>query len=91
VVQQNVNLNTRELILSLAMETRYSKDQILEFYLNEIPYGKNTYGAEAASQSYFGKSAKDLSLAESAYLAALPQSPSRYNPFGPNRALLDGL
>ena len=80
----------RELILSLAMETRYSKDQILEFYLNEIPYGKNTYGAEAASQSYFGKSAKDLSLAESAYLAALPQSPSRYNPFGPNRALLDG-
>lgn len=80
----------RELILSLAMETRFTKDEILQMYLNEIPYGKNTYGAEAASQSYFGKHAKDLNLAESAYLAALPQSPSRYNPFGPNRALLDG-
>ncbi|MBL8029670.1 MAG: penicillin-binding protein [Candidatus Doudnabacteria bacterium] len=80
----------REVILSVAMETRFTKDEILQMYLNEIPYGKNTYGAEAASQGYFGKHAKDLSLAEAAYLAALPQSPSRYNPFGPNRTTLDG-
>ncbi len=80
----------REAILSVAMETRFTKDEILQMYLNEIPYGKNTYGAEAASQGYFGKHAKDLSLAEAAYLAALPQSPSRYNPFGPNRNILDG-
>ncbi len=79
-----------EAILSIELETKFKKEEILQMYLNEIPYGKNTYGAEAASQSYFGKHAKDLSLAESAYLASLPQAPSRYNPFGPNRALLDG-
>ncbi len=80
----------REAILSLSLEARFSKDDILKLYLNEIPYGRNSYGVEAAAQSYFGKHAKDLSLAESAYLAALPQSPSRYNPFGPNRQILDG-
>lgn len=79
----------RELILSVAIETRFSKDEILKLYLNEIPYGRNAYGIEAASQSYFNKSAKDLSLAESAYLAALPQAPTYYNPMGPNRTSLD--
>lgn len=80
----------KEIILSLAIEARFSKDQILKLYLNEIPYGRNAYGIEAAAQTYFGKSAKDLSLAESAYLAALPQAPTYYNPLGPNRAALDG-
>lgn len=79
----------REIILSLAIEARFNKDEILKLYLNEIPYGRNAYGIEAASQSYFGKNARDLTLAESAYLAALPQAPTFYNPSGPNRAALD--
>ncbi len=79
----------REVILAMAIEARFSKDDILKLYLNEIPYGRNAYGIEAASQSYFGKSAKDLDLAESAYLASIPQAPTYYNPFGPNRAALD--
>jgi 1A family penicillin-binding protein len=79
----------KEAILAIAIEARFSKEQILQFYLNEIPYGRNAYGIQAAAETYLGKSAKDLSVAESAYLAALPQSPTRYNPFGPNRTLLD--
>jgi 1A family penicillin-binding protein len=79
----------REIILSLAIEARFSKDEILKLYLNEIPYGRNAYGVESAAQSYFNKSAKDLTLAESAYLAALPQAPSYYNPQGPNAQALE--
>jgi penicillin-binding protein 1C len=79
----------KEIILALEMDKRFSKDEILKMYLNEIPYGRNAYGIEAASQTYFGHKAKDLTLPEAAYLAALPQSPSRYNPEGPNRASLD--
>lgn len=78
-----------EAILSLEIEARFSKEEILKLYLNEIPYGRNAYGIEAAAQSYFGKKARELSLAESAYLAALPQAPTFYNPLGPNRAALD--
>jgi len=78
-----------EAILSLEIEARFSKDDILKLYLNQIPYGRNAYGIEAAAQSYFAKSAIDLSLAESAYLAALPQAPTFYNPLGPNRVSLD--
>lgn len=74
----------KEAILSIELEARFSKDDILKMYLNEIPYGRNAYGVEAASQTYFNKSAKDLTIAESAYLAALPQAPSYYNPSGPN-------
>lgn len=79
----------KELFLAVQLETKYSKDQILNFYLNEIPYGRNAYGIESASRAYFNKSAHDLTLAESAYLAAIPQAPSFYNPTGPNRANLD--
>lgn len=79
----------KEWILAVQVETKFTKDEILELYLNEIPYGRNAYGIEAASQSYFGKHAKDLTLAESAYLAALPQAPSFYNPMGQNRKSLD--
>lgn len=78
-----------EAILSLEIEARFSKEEILKLYLNEIPYGRNAYGIEAAAFGYFGKSANELSLAESAYLAALPQAPTFYNPLGPNRAALD--
>lgn len=72
----------KELILAFQLEKKYSKDQILEFYLNQIPYGANSYGIEAASQSFFGKSAKDLSLAEIAILASTPKAPSYYSPWG---------
>lgn len=79
----------RELILSLAIESRFTKDQILNLYLNEIPYGRNAYGIQAAAESYFNKSAKDLTVAESAYLAALPQAPTYYNPMGAHPEALE--
>lgn len=71
-----------EILLAYKIESHYNKDQILELYVNEIPYGRNAYGIEAAAQAYFGKSASQLDLAESAYLAALPQAPSYYSPTG---------
>jgi len=72
----------KEAMLAVRMEDNYSKQEILGMYLNLIPYGRNTYGAEAASLAYFAKHAKDLNLAESAYLAALPKAPSMYSPSG---------
>lgn len=72
----------KEAILSIEIEQKFSKDEILAMYLNEIPYGMNAYGIEAASQVYFGKSAKDLTLDEAALLASLPKAPSRYSPYG---------
>lgn len=70
----------KELVLSIQIERRYTKDQILQIYLNEIPYGGTTYGIEAAAQKYFNKSARDLELPEAAMLAGMAQSPTRYNP-----------
>ena len=72
----------KEAVLALELERKYSKDEILSFYLNQIPYGSNAYGIEAASQTFFGKPAKDLTPAESAVLAALPNAPSRLSPYG---------
>lgn len=77
----------RELLLSLIAERIYSKDQILEMYLNTVAYGGSTYGIEEASWRYFDKSSKDLSLAQAALLAGLPQAPSTYTPFGSNPEL----
>ncbi len=71
----------KELILSMQIERQFTKKQILEMYLNEIPYGSNTAGIEAASHLYFNKSASQLSLVESAILAGLPQRPSAYSPY----------
>ncbi len=68
----------KEAVMAIRLEKKYSKDQILKLYLNEIPYGSTNYGIEAASQSYFHKSATELNLAESATLAAIPKAPSRY-------------
>lgn len=79
----------KEWILALKLERVLSKDEILTTYLNESPYGGNIYGVEEASRQFFGKSAKDVNLAESAYLAALPQAPTFYSPFGKNRDRLD--
>lgn len=72
----------KELMLAIQVDQKYSKDQILELYLNAIPYGGTAVGVEAASEYYFGKKAKDLSLLESAILAGLPQSPTYYSPYG---------
>jgi penicillin-binding protein 1C len=80
--ERTIRRKAQELILTVVTETVFSKDQILEMYLNTIPYGGTAYGIEAASETYFGKEAKDLSLAESALLAGLPQRPSTYSPFG---------
>lgn len=74
----------RELILAVKLEQKYEKKKILELYLNEIPYGNNAYGVEKAAQIYFGKSATDLTMAQGAILAAIPQAPSYYNPYGNN-------
>ena len=74
----------RELILSLGVEAKYSKDEILEMYLNEVSYGGTVYGIQEAAVHYFGKDVSNLSLSESALLAGLPQSPTRYSPFGSN-------
>jgi len=79
--ERTVIRKIKEATLALATEILYDKNQILEMYLNHIPYGGTSYGIEAASQSYFNKSARDLSLAESALLVGLPQAPSRFSPF----------
>lgn len=71
----------KELILSIEIERMYDKDQILTLYLNESPYGGRRNGAESGSQTYFGKSAKDLTLAEASLLAAIPQNPSTFDPY----------
>jgi len=81
----------KEIILALEVERMYNKDQILTLYLNESPYGGRRNGVESAAQTYFGKSAKDLTLAEASLLAAIPQNPSVYNPYNVdyNKSLLD--
>ncbi len=79
----------KEVILSFYLENRYTKDQILEFYLNQVPYGYNAYGVEAASQLYYNKPVKELGIAESAYLASLLQLPSYLSPFGSHKDKLD--
>lgn len=75
----------KELILAVKIERALNKDEILELYLNKIPYGNNAYGIQQAAKVYFNKDAKDLDLAESAILASLPQAPSYYSPYGPRR------
>ncbi|OGY16311.1 MAG: hypothetical protein A3H88_02740 [Candidatus Blackburnbacteria bacterium RIFCSPLOWO2_02_FULL_44_9] len=72
----------KEIILAIIVETKLSKDQILEMYLNEVSYGGSAYGIEEASQLYFKKHAQDLNLAESTLLAGLPKAPTTYSPFG---------
>ncbi|MDD4995134.1 MAG: transglycosylase domain-containing protein [Patescibacteria group bacterium] len=76
--EKTMTRKLKELILSIELEQRFSKDQILQLYFNEIPYGSTNYGIEAASQNYFGKNVKDITLSEAAVLAALPQAPTKY-------------
>lgn len=79
----------KEWVLAVKLEKILTKDQILSTYLNETPYGGSIYGVEEASRAFFGKSAKDVTLAESAYIAALAQAPSYYSPYGKNKKDLD--
>lgn len=77
--ERTVPRKIKEAILSVELELKYTKDEILALYLNQVPYGYNAYGIEAAAQTYFNKNAKDLTLAESATLAVLPQAPTYYS------------
>ncbi len=83
--QRSLLRKVRELMLACQLEHRYNKDELLELYLNWIPYGQNAYGIEQASRNYFGTGAKDLTLAKSAILAGLLQRPSYFNPYGSHR------
>ena len=78
---RSLDRKARELVLSIQLERQYTKDQILEMYLNTIFYGNQSFGVEAAAQTYFGTSARRLDLAQSAFIAGLPQRPSYLNPF----------
>ncbi len=78
----SISRKIKEVVLAFWAERLYTKDQILEMYLNQVPYGGTAWGIESAAQTYFGKSAKTLTLAEAALLAGLPAAPSEYSPFG---------
>ena len=80
--ERSLSRKFKEIVLSLQLERIYTKDQILQLYLNEIPYGSTMYGIESASENYFGKQAKDLTVDEAALLAAIPQAPDTYSPYG---------
>lgn len=80
--QKTVARKVREMVLSIELEKRYSKDQIFGWYLNAVPFGQNTYGVETASQTYFNKPASDVSIAEAATLTALLPAPSYFSPYG---------
>lgn len=75
----------REIILAIKIEKSLSKEEILDLYLNTVPYGSNAYGIEAAAQTFFGKKATELTLDEAALLAALPNAPTLYSPYGKNQ------
>lgn len=83
--ERSYTRKAKEIILSLQIEARYSKDEIMEMYLNRIPYGANIYGVEVAAQTFFGKPAAQLTIAESAILAAIPKAPTHYSPYGNNK------
>ena len=78
--ERTISRKAREMTIALELTRRYSKDQIFEWYLNEVPYGSVFTGVEEASERYFSIPAKDLNLAQAAFLAGLPQSPARYDP-----------
>lgn len=80
--ERSYKRKVQEILLSLLIELKFSKDEILLMYLNAIPYGSNAYGIELAAEKYFDKTAADLTLAESAILAAIPNAPTRYSPYG---------
>lgn len=80
--QVSVTRKFKEVILAFWAQRLYTKDQILQLYFNQVPYGGTAWGVEAASETYFGKNVKDLDLAQSAFLAGMPQAPTLYSPYG---------
>lgn len=82
--ERTVSRKIREFVLALRIEKKFTKDEILQMYLNEAPYGGTAWGVSAAAQMYFGKAVADLNLTESIILAGIPQAPSRYSPFSSN-------
>lgn len=88
--EQTLPRKMKEAVLAIQIERKYTKDEILQMYLNEAPYGGTAVGVEAAAKMYFNKHAKDLNLVECVILAGLPQSPTLYSPFGSNpKAYID--
>ncbi|MCX6733733.1 MAG: transglycosylase domain-containing protein [Candidatus Peregrinibacteria bacterium] len=83
--ERSMTRKLRELIMAVRLEQKYDKKKILELYLNQIPYGNSAYGIQRAAEIYFGKNAADLTLAESAILAGIPQAPSYYNPYSTHK------
>ncbi|NTW26741.1 MAG: PBP1A family penicillin-binding protein [Candidatus Moranbacteria bacterium] len=88
--EKTITRKIKEVILAIELEQKYTKDEILNMYLNQIPYGSSAYGVEAAAQTFFGKAARDLTLAEAALLASLPNAPTYYSPFGSHTDALVG-
>ncbi len=82
--ERTIERKLKEIILAFWAEKIYSKDEILEMYFNQVAYGGTAWGVESAAQSYFGKSVKNLTLGQSTFLAAMPQAPSEYSPYGEN-------
>ncbi|MFZ0243111.1 MAG: penicillin-binding protein 1A [Desulfobacterales bacterium] len=78
--EKSLTRKLKEVLLAFQLERRYTKDEILAFYLNQVYFGSGAYGVESAARIFFGKSAKDLNLAECALIAGMPKSPSRYSP-----------
>jgi 1A family penicillin-binding protein len=87
--EKTISRKVKEIVLSLKLDRQVPKDAILQIYLNESPYGGTLYGVEEASLAFFNKHAKDVTLTEAAYLAALPQSPTYYSPYGKHRDALE--
>jgi 1A family penicillin-binding protein len=87
--EKTITRKVKEWILAIKLERTMTKEQILTLYLNESPYGGNIYGIEEAAQSFFGKRAADVTIVEAAYLAALPQAPTTYSPYGSHTDLLE--
>lgn len=87
--EKTISRKLKEIVLALKLDREVPKDTILQIYLNESPYGGTLYGVEEASLAYFNKHAKEVTLTEAAYLAALPQSPTYYSPYGKHRDALE--
>jgi 1A family penicillin-binding protein len=87
--EKTLSRKVREMILAIKLERKLTKDEILSVYLNESPYGGTIYGVEEAAQTFFGKSAAEVTLPEAAYLASLPQAPTFFSPYGNNRDALN--
>ena len=87
--EKTISRKLKEWVLSIKIEKEYTKEEILAFYLNEIPYGGTIYGVSEATSFFFNKTPGEVTIAESVYLASLPKAPSYYSPFGANRDKLE--